>query len=167
MTGLIPDRDRAVADVCFETGLAPKAVKKLQLIKQIQNIQSLDVFETIAKTFDDPDEVMKLTPYTAATTMVNSLLCLDGGMDILILLFALIFDGELYSNEAKVDSPVIRLPQAHSYLSVDYELKNLSAALWVNVQEEVTKIRNSLLESEAMKPYYDSKAANKTADSVD
>ena len=79
----------------------------------------------------------------------SSILC------ILTMLCAIIFDGHLYSDDKRVKNPVIRLPQTHDYLQADYELKNLTAALWVTVQEEAVKLRESLLESEAFKPYYD------------
>jgi len=155
MLGLIPDQNHAVSDVCLETGLYPKAVKKLNLIKQIQDVKSVDILETIVTEFDDPNEAMPLIPHTGATTMINLLLSCDEGLQILTLLTAIIFDGYLYSNDKKVENPVIRLPKAHSYLEIDYPFTNLTAALWVNVQEEAAKLRDSIHEHEAMKPYYD------------
>jgi transcriptional regulator with XRE-family HTH domain len=168
MLGLIPDQNHAVSDVCLETGLFPQAVKKLRLIKQLKDIKTINMFEAIKEKFDDPEEVMKLTPFTAAGTMVNVLLIREEGLQILTMLCAIIFDGYLYSNGEKVENPVIRLPQAHDYLQVSYEFKNLSAALWVRVQEEAAKLRDSLHEHEAMKPYYDyqeSKNAKNDAES--
>ena len=155
MLGLIPDQNHAVSDVCLETGLFPKAVKQLRLIKQLKDLKTENMFEAINEKFDDYEEVMKLTPFTAASTMVNVLLATEEGLHILTMLCAIIFDGELYSNDKKVENPVIRLPQTHDYLSVSYEFTNLTAALWVKVQEEAVKLRDSMHEHEAMKPYYD------------
>jgi transcriptional regulator with XRE-family HTH domain len=155
MLGLIPDQNHAVSDVCLETGLFPQAVKKLQLIKQLKDIQTINMFEAISEKFDDPEEIMKLTPFTAAATMVNVLLTREEGLQILTMLCAIIFDGYLYSNGEKVENPVIRLPQAHSYLQVEYGFTNLTAALWVRVQEEAAKLRAAMHESEAFKPYYE------------
>lgn len=158
MIGLTPDQNHAVSDVCIETGLYPKAVKKLRLIKQIQAIKSENVIETIATDFDEPDEVMKLLPFTVATTMVNLMLTTEEGIHILTMLAAIIFDGYLYSNHEKVENPVIRLPKAHSYLEIDYPLTNLTSALWINMQEEASKLRNYVHTHEAMKPYYEHQA---------
>jgi transcriptional regulator with XRE-family HTH domain len=158
LTGLIPDRSRETSDVCLETGLYPKTVRKLRLIKEIQAIQSKDIFQTIGDTFDDPEEAMELTPYTAATAMINTLMCADGGLDVLALMSAIVFGGELVSDGAEVANPAVRLPRAHNYLAVDYKIKDLTAALWINVQENVAQIRDSLRAHEAMKPYYDHQA---------
>lgn len=162
MLGIIPDQNHTVSDVCLETGLLPKAVKKLRLIKQIQDIKSENIFETISEQFDNPKEAMELTPFTAATTMVNVLLGTEEGMQSLILLCAIIFDGELYSNDKKVEKPVIRLPQTHSYLQADYDFTNITAALWITVQEEIAKLRNFLHESETFKTYYEEKSGNES-----
>jgi transcriptional regulator with XRE-family HTH domain len=160
MLGIIPDQNHAISDVCLETGLYPKAVKKLRLIQQIQTINSESIFETIRSDFDDPDEAMNLTPFLASTAMVNVLLGSDEGLNMLTLLAAIVFDGYLYSNDKKVENPVIRLPKAHSYLEVDYPFENITAALWVNVQAETAKLRDFIHEQEAMKPYYEGQTAD-------
>jgi len=168
MLGLIPDQNHAVSDVCLETGLFPKAVKQLQLMKRLKDIKSIDIFQEIAEEFDNPEEVMKLTPFTAAGMMVNVLLATEEGLNILTMLCAIIFDGHLYSNDERVKNPVIRIPRAHDYLQVEYEFTNLTAALWVKVQEEAAKLRDTVHEHEAMKPYYDyyeDKNADSNADS--
>lgn len=164
MLGLIPDRNHAVSDVCLETGLFPKAIKKLNLIKRINAIESESIFETIREEFDDPDEIMKLTPFTCAAHMVNILLGTDEGLQVLLLLYAIIIDAELYSNDEKIEKPVLRLPRSHSYLEVSYEFTDISGALWVKVQEEVAKIREYIHEHEAFNDYFEYRSGKKPGD---
>jgi len=157
MIGLIPDRDRVVSNVCLETGLFPKSVKKLRQIKELQSINTQDIFSVICDRFENFEEMMNLTPYAGTTIMINTFLSIDGGLNVLTLLSGIIFDGELYSNDKPVENPVIRLPKMHSSLQADYELNNLTAALWVNLQEEVIKLRDYIHSREEMKPYFERK----------
>ncbi|GHU44772.1 hypothetical protein FACS1894111_12560 [Clostridia bacterium] len=146
MLGIIPDPNHAVSDVCRETGLYPNVVKRLNLIKQIHDIKSGELIEIIVGEFDDPDEAMRLTPFTAATSMTNLLLSTEEGMTVLLLLSAIIFGAKLDTGSDVL--PIFRFPNAHSGLEISYSLQNLTAALWVNVQEEVAKLRDRFAPAE-------------------
>jgi transcriptional regulator with XRE-family HTH domain len=142
LIGLIPDLDREVSDVCLQTGLYPKAAKRLRLIREIKKIQSREVLETIVAEFDgdDIDEAVKLTAFAAATPMVNLLLATDEGLHILNLLSAIVFGAELVTGSD--EPPMSRLPQVHSTLQIEYPVGNITSALWVNIQEQAAKLRD-------------------------
>jgi transcriptional regulator with XRE-family HTH domain len=161
LTGLIPDRNHAVSDICRETGLYPKAARCLRLLEQISAIEG-DVGETIAGNFDEPEAAFKLIPFVAATPMVNLLLTSDDGLSLLMLLSAVIFGAELHDRgaEEKIANPMIRLPIAHRYLQIDYPLGNLAAALWVNIQDAAAKLRDQIAAVNA------TDVAQKTAETV-
>jgi len=152
MIGLTPDQNHAVSDVCLETGLYPIAVKKLRLIKKIKEIKSGNVPMRIVGEFDDDiEEALQLTPFTAATPMVNLLFMDSNGLSLLNLLSAVIFGAELCEGNEykKIEKPMIRLPQAHEGLQIDYPLTNVAAALWVNIQELAAKLRDKIETSKA------------------
>jgi transcriptional regulator with XRE-family HTH domain len=142
LLGLIPAPDREVSDVCLQTGLYPKAAKRLWLIREIKKIQSREVLETIVAEFDEDDieDAAKLTAFAAATPMVNLLLATDEGLHILNLLSAIVFGAELVTGSD--EPPMFRLPKAHSTLQIEYPVGNITSALWVNIQEQAAKLRD-------------------------
>jgi len=133
MIGLIPDRDRAVSDVCLETDLLPKAVKTLQLIKRIKD--STEWGEVA-------EEAVGIVPFTSATTMANLLLCTDEGLHILNLLGGIIAGAELETGSDQ--PPVFKMITGNSRLRIEYPLQNINAALLVNIQNFAEKLREKI-----------------------
>jgi transcriptional regulator with XRE-family HTH domain len=144
MLGIIPDPDHTVADVCLQTGLYPMAAKRLRLIQQIKSIKTLDVVETIVGDFDDDDVdvALQLTPFVAATPIVNMLLITDEGLHILNLLSAIVFGAEIETGSDI--QPSLKLPQAHDTLHVSYPISDFTGALWSIIQEKAIALRNKL-----------------------
>jgi transcriptional regulator with XRE-family HTH domain len=142
LLGLMPDLDNTVSDVCLETGLYPKAVKRLQLIEKFK-AYGMDVVESAVEELGvDREEAIKLTAFNAAQSMVNLFLSTDEGLEILTLLSAIIFGAELYTGSD--EQPVFRFMQSHKYMQVEYPLKNITAALWINVQENAAELRQKI-----------------------
>jgi len=149
LIGLIPDRDRTVSDVCHETGLYPKAAKRLNILQQLKELK-FDSFETVIEHFidDDPKEALIMAASTAATPMTNLLLITDEGLSIMTLLSAIIFGAELVTgsndNPQPPQKPRLKFMTNHQNIQVEYPLQNITAALWVNLQEEAAKLRDKL-----------------------
>ena len=150
LIGLIPDRNHAVSDVCLETGLYPNAVQRLRLLKQLKELE-IDSIETIVEHFidDDPKDALIMAAHTGTTTMVNLLLSTNEGLSILTLLSAILSGAELVTGSD--ETPYFRLLTDHKYIQTEYPLQNITAALWVNVQEEAAKLREKVDESGAGK----------------
>ena len=101
LLGLIPDTNHAVSDVCRETGLHPKAARRLRLLKKLRETK-LDSLVTIVDEFDeDAQEALELTAFTSATPMLNLLLTSDEGLHLLNLLSAIIFGAEFHTGSKK------------------------------------------------------------------
>lgn len=142
MLGLIADQNHATSDVCRETGLYPIAARRLRLIQKLKEID-LESAVTVAGQIDeDTRETLELMPFTAATPMINLLLATDEGLNLLNLLSAIIFGAELDTGSDA--EPIFKLAQAHKNIQVAFPLQNITAALWVNVQEEAAKLRDKL-----------------------
>lgn len=142
MTGLIPDRNRETSDVCQQTGLHPKAARRLQIFQKLKKTR-LHSAITIVEEFDeDANEVIKLTPFTAATTVVNVLLSSDAGLEILILLSGIIFGAKLATGSDT--EPRFIFKTNHSDIQIAYFMPDLTSALWVNIQDLTTKIKNEI-----------------------
>jgi transcriptional regulator with XRE-family HTH domain len=145
LIGLMPDRDRAVSDVCLETGLLPKAARRLGKLRRIREMD-LDSIAPVVERFidDDPGEALAMAVHSGAGSMVSLLLMTDEGLELLTLLCAIIFGAELVSGEGEVSEPHLRLKTDHRHLRVEYPLRDITAALWVNVQENAAKLRDRL-----------------------
>jgi transcriptional regulator with XRE-family HTH domain len=146
LLGLMPDANHAVSDVCLETGLYPKAAKRLRMLRQLKDLK-FDSFETVVEHFidDDPKEALILAANTAATPMVNLLLMTDEGLSLLTLLSAIIFGADFVTGgDGQAREPRLRLMTNHRNIQVEFPLVNITAALWVNVQEEAAKLREKL-----------------------
>jgi transcriptional regulator with XRE-family HTH domain len=143
MIGLIPDQNHAVSNVCLETGLYPTAARRLRVLQQLKELK-FESFETVIEHFidDDPKEVLQMAAHTAATPMVNLLLSSDEGLSLLILLSAIIFGAELVTGSD--ETPRLRFMTNHQNINIEYPLENITAALWVNIQEQTTKLRDKI-----------------------
>ena len=142
LLGLMPDLDHSVSDVCLETGLFPKAAKRLQLIEKFKAYKTDVVESAVVELGVDRDEAIRLSAFGAAQAMVNLFLSTDEGLEILTILGAIIFGAELYTGSD--EQPVFRFIRAHKHLQVEYPLKNITAALWVNVQENAAALRQKI-----------------------
>jgi len=142
MLGLIPDQNHMVSDVCLETGLYPIAARRLRLLQKLKEIE-LESFATVVEQFDeDAQEALELAVFTSATPMVNLLLGSDEGLSLLNLLGAIIFGAELVTGSDK--QPHFKFMTNHKNIQIEYPLQNITAALWVNVQEEAAKLRDKV-----------------------
>ena len=149
MLGLIPDTNHAVSDVCLETGLFPKAARRLMLLERLKQLDMKQgIVESVINEFDDDaEEVIQLTAFTAASAMTNLLLSTDEGLHILTLLSGIIFGAELKTGSD--ENPSFVFMSNHKNISIEYPLENITAALWVNVQREAEKLRMKVDESNA------------------
>jgi transcriptional regulator with XRE-family HTH domain len=146
LLGLMPDQNHSVSDVCLETGLYPKAAKRLRILQQLGKLK-FESFETVIEHFidDDPKEALLMAANTAATPMINLLLMTDEGLSLLTLLSAIIFGAEFITDSGGEPSqPRLKLMTNHKNIQVEFPLENITAALWVNVQEEAAKLRDKL-----------------------
>ena len=145
LLGLMADTNHAVSDACLETGLYPKAAQRLRILKELKNLK-FESFETVIEHFidDDPKEALTMAANTSATSMINLLLMTDEGLNILTLLSAIIFGAELVTGSD--EQPRLKLMTDHEYIQVEFPLENITAGLWVNVQEEAAKLRDKLNE---------------------
>jgi transcriptional regulator with XRE-family HTH domain len=142
MLGIIPDQNHAISDVCRETGLYPIAARRLRLIEKLKET-TLESAVTVVENFDeDAKEALELMAFTAATPMINLLLASDEGLKLLTLLSAIIFGAEFETGSDT--TPYFKLMPAHKNIQIHYPVQNITAALWVNVQEEAAKLRDKL-----------------------
>lgn len=93
----------------------------------------------------DPKEALMMMAFTAATPMVNLLLSKDEGLSILTLLSAILFGAELVTGSDT--KPYFKLKTNHKNIQSDYPLRNITAALWVNLQEEAAMLRTRIEET--------------------
>jgi transcriptional regulator with XRE-family HTH domain len=142
MTGLIPDRDREVSDVCQLTGLHPKAAKRLQLLKKL-NDTALHSALTVVEEFDsDAQETLELMAHTAATPMVDVLLSNDAGLEMLTLLSGIIFGAELYTGSDK--EPRFIFKTNHRDIEIAMPVGDLTSALWIDIHALANTIKREL-----------------------
>jgi len=145
LLGLMSDTNHAVSDVCRETGLWPKVVKRLQLFQKLKGV-SIESTETILEEFDeDAEEALKLMIHTSATPMMNLLLFTDEGLHLLTLLSAIIFGAELHTGSD--EKPYLKFMTNHKNITVEYPLENITAALWINLQAEAEKLKEKMEQS--------------------
>lgn len=149
LLGLMPDTNHAVSDVCLETGLYPKAAKRLKILQRLKEMDIDSAIPVIEEFIDeDAKEALQMTAHTAATPMVNLLLMTDEGLNLLTLLSAIIFGAELITGSLEEpkppENPRLKFMTNHKNIQIEYPLPNLTAALWVNVQEEAAKLRDKL-----------------------
>jgi transcriptional regulator with XRE-family HTH domain len=158
LLGLIPDTNHAVSDVCRETGLIPKVAKRLSIFQWLKKIEispdSNFTEQIVAQAmidFGDNDaliqEVVDLLPHTSAPTMVNVLIANNEGLAVLNLLGAILMGAKLHTNSDT--TPYFKLPTNHGNLEVTYEMSDLTAALWINVQKEFQAIKDKVDEFKA------------------
>jgi len=152
LLGLMPDTNHAVSDVCLETGLVPKAARRLQLLQRLKNIKiEEDIIKSVTDEFgDDTQEVLELMPCTSATTMMNLLLTSDEGLNILNMLSAIIVGAEFVTGGD--EKPFFRLLTNHKNIEVTFPFENVTAALWITVQREVEKLKEKIDASNTDKP---------------
>jgi len=142
LLGLIPDTNHAVSDVCLETGLFPQAARRLRLLRQIDEIDIESVVTVLERFDEDMEEAMRLLAFTSATPMVNLLLMTDEGLKMMNLLSAIIFGAELHTGSDT--KPFFKFMSNHRHIQIEYPLQNITAALWVNVQNEAEKLKEKI-----------------------
>jgi len=147
LIGLIPDRNHTVSDVCLETGLYPKAVKRLQMLQKLKDTD-IENFNTLVEQLGE--DALEMTPFTTAPSMINLLLTTDEGLNMLNMLGAILVGAEFVTGGE--DEPYFRLLTDHKNLEVTFPLKNITAALWVNVQLEAAKLKEKIDASNADNP---------------
>jgi transcriptional regulator with XRE-family HTH domain len=146
MTGLIPDRDREVSDVCQLTGLDPKAARRLRILQKLKSIR-LESALTAVEAFDaDAQEALKLTAHTAATPMINVLLSNDSGLEMLTLLSGIIFGAELYTGSD--NPPRFIFKTNHRDIEVAMPVSDLTSALWVDVQVLANNLKSRFADAD-------------------
>ena len=153
LLGLMPDTNHAVSDVCIETGLVPKAAKRLMFLERLKKMDLMNPnpVDVVCNEFgEDAEEVMKLTAFTSATAMMNLLLSTDEGLNILTLLGAIIVGAEFVTGSD--EKPYFKLITNHKNLEVTFPLENITAALWVNVQREADRLKEKIVASNADNP---------------
>ena len=152
LLGLMPDTNHAVSDVCLETGLMPKAAKRLRLLQILKDTKmEPNIVEAVFEKFDeDAEEVMRLTPFTSAPSMVSLLLATDEGLNILNMLSAILVGAEFVTGSD--EKPYFKLLTNHKNLEVTFPFENITAALWVNVQLEAGRLKEKINASNADKP---------------
>jgi transcriptional regulator with XRE-family HTH domain len=147
LLGLMPDTNHAVSDVCLETGLVPKAAKRLRILQKLKETD-IDNFNTLVEQHGE--EVLEMTPFTSATPMMNLILTSDEGLNMLNLLSAIIVGAEFVTGSD--DKPHFKLITNHKNLEVTFPLENIAAALWVNIQLEAARLKEKIDASNADKP---------------
>ena len=154
LLGLMPDTNHAVSDVCLETGLVPKAAKRLRLLERFKNTkieEDKGIIEAVVMEFDeDAQEVLELAAFTSAPSMVNLLLSTHEGLNMLNMLGAIIVGAEFVTGGD--EKPYFKLITNHKNIEVTFPFENITAALWVNVQREAEKLKEKVDASNADKP---------------
>jgi len=140
LLGIIPDTNHATSDVCRETGLSPEAAKKLRIINTLVTTEfrshrhMMDVFGE-----DNFIAAMQLTAATSLPGVLNTLLESDDGVSLLTMLGAIIMGAEIVTGDQE---PRIILKSPAKNFEVAVPIDNLAAALWVNIQEHASNLRD-------------------------
>jgi transcriptional regulator with XRE-family HTH domain len=142
LLGLMADQNHAVADACKETGLSPEAVKSLNIISRLSQHEFQSNEELFDIMGDDVEEAIHLTPFTSVTELLNVLLSSHEGLSLLTLLGAVVLGAETDAKDN--EPPVVRIKSASKNFKIEIPLENLTAALWVNIQEHAHSIRTDL-----------------------
>ena len=141
LLGIIPDPNHAISDVCRETSLSPEAAKKLNLITRLIGTE-FHSNEHIMEVFDqDFLDAMKLSAFTSLPEVLNTLLENEEGISLLTLLGAIILGVEVDSGGENI---VIRIKSASKNFEVALPVDNITAALWVNIQEHANDLKKKL-----------------------
>jgi len=149
LLGLMPDRNHAVSDVCKEIGLSPEAVRKLSIINTIAKTEFRNP-EHIMEVFDeDFMDAMNLTPHSAMAQVLSTLIENSEGLGLLTLLGAIIHGAEISQDENEAP-PTLMLKSASKNFEVSIPIDNLTAALWVNIQEHANTLRDKMKEETRM-----------------
>ena len=147
LIGLMPDTNHAVSDVCLETGLHPKAVKRLQILQKLKEVD-IDNFNTLVEQLGE--DALEMTPFTSAASMMNLLLTSDEGLNMLNMLSVIMVGAEFVTGSD--EQPFFKLLTNHKNLEVTFPFENITAALWVNVQLEAARLKEKIDASNADKP---------------
>ena len=154
LLGLMPDTNHAVSDVCLETGLVPKAAKRLSLLQRFKNVkieEDKGIIEPVVMEFDqDAQEVLELAAFTSAPSMINLFLTTDEGLNLLNLLSAIIVGAEFVTGGE--EKPFFKLLTNHKNIEVTFPFENVAAALWINVQLEAQRLKEKIDAANADKP---------------
>jgi len=152
LLGLMPDTNHAVSDVCLETGLWPKVACRLMLLNRLKNLElKPDIIEAVVKEFDkDAQEVLELAAFTSAPPMMNLLLSCDEGLKLLNFLSAIIFDAEFVTGSD--EQPHFKVITGHKNIEISFPVENITAALWVNIQREVDRIKEKVDPPSSVQP---------------
>ena len=153
LLGLMPDTNHAVSDVCLETGLHPKAAKRLMFLERLKKLDLMNPnpVEAIFREFgEDAEEVIKLIASTSAPSMMDLLLSTDEGLNMLNMLSVIIVGGEFVTGSD--EKPYFKLLTNHKNLEITFPFENITAALWVNVQREAEKLKAKIDASNADNP---------------
>lgn len=142
MLGIIPDRNHAVSDVCRETGLSPESARRLRLISRLVDTEYHSNEHMVEEFGADIFDVMRLTPFTSVPELMNVLIEHDEGLSLLTLLGAIILGAEVDNGDA-VQS-MLKLKSASKNFEIAVPIKNLTAALWVNIQSNAEKLREQI-----------------------
>jgi transcriptional regulator with XRE-family HTH domain len=149
LLGIIPDPNHTVSDICRETGLSPESARTLNLITRLVAIKDFN-FTKAFDVFDPGDDIdaLKLQAATSVPEVLNVLLENPKGLSLLTLLGAIIFGAEIDSGGQTV---VVKVKSALENIELSYPIENLTAALWVNIQEKANNLK-AQLESKDVQP---------------
>ena len=145
LLGLIPDRNHAISDVCKEIGLSPEAVKKLGLLNRLANTDFRSHEHMVDEFGENFFEAMNLTAHASLPQVLSTLLEHEEGLSLLTLVGAIIHGAEISQGEGE-PPPTIMLKSASKNFEVAIPVDNLTAALWVNIQEDANALRDKLKE---------------------
>jgi transcriptional regulator with XRE-family HTH domain len=149
MLGIIADPKHEVADICDVTGLSPVSVRKLRIIQHLTKLGHLESLESTMDEFDeDFDDAMKLLAFTSVSDTLNLLLETDEGLNILNLL-GLLISGNVELNTQDGVEPRVMLKSKVKGVEIAFPIENLSAALWVNIQEDAAILREKVITAQS------------------
>jgi transcriptional regulator with XRE-family HTH domain len=150
LLGLIPDQNHSVSDVCLETGLTPETVKRLRIINQLNSTEFLSPEHQFDFFGDDIDAANNLVAYISVRELLNVLIQNDEGLGILNLLGAIILGAELEGGEIEPNMPVIKLKSASKNFHIAIPIQDLTAALWVNIQDDANRLKEKLQDTSTL-----------------
>lgn len=142
LLGIIPDPNHTISDVCRETGLSPVAAKKLNTISRLVRTD----YESYEHLMDELDvdflDALKLSPFTSLPEVLNVLMESDHGMNVLMMLGAIILGAELEGASEK--GLALKMKSASKNFEVRYPVENITSALWVNIQNDADRLKQEL-----------------------
>jgi len=146
LLGLIPDPKHHISNICHETGLSPEAARMLNFIARIIrpgafNVDRKPTEEEKARVSDkDLFDMMKAMAFTPLPEVLSILLENDEGLELLNLLGAIILGAEFVGGGE--GSPRLILKSAVKEIELAYPIENITAALWVNIQNNADKLKD-------------------------